>query len=58
MKKFVVYCTEIYNGVKEVEAESSEEAVKKVQEMIWNDLKSVNWEFGEATADFAEEVKG
>ena|GEM_PF-5961837 len=52
--KYIVNCTKIYNGCMEVEAESSEEAVRWAQEHINKLDDEGNWSFGEATADFAE----
>lgn len=51
--KYIVYCTKIFNGTIEVEAESKEEAICIAEE----NMDEVNWEFGEKTADFAEEIK-
>lgn len=53
MKKFEVTCTRIYNGSIMVEAESADEAVSIAQEK----LDDVDWQFGEQTADYADEVK-
>lgn len=52
--KYNVICTMIYNGCKEVEADSKEEAMAKVEEMLDNDINSVHFEFGEATVDYVE----
>ena len=54
MKKYYVYCTKIYNGCVEVEANDRDEAVELAREEIENG--NVSWEFGEETADFAEEA--
>lgn len=51
--KYQVTCTRIYNGTLEVEAESADEAVSIAQER----LDEVDWQYGESTADYAEEVK-
>jgi uncharacterized ferritin-like protein (DUF455 family) len=53
MKKFGVTCTRIYNGYMEVEAESAKEAVSMVRDR----LDEVDWNFGEQTADYADEIK-
>ena len=52
--KYVVNCTQIYNGQVEVEADSEEEALQKGQEMVCEEL--VDFQFGEATADFVEPI--
>lgn len=52
IKKYRVTCTQIYNAETEIEAESEEDAVNKVQEGIEN----VSFTFGESTADFADEI--
>jgi uncharacterized ferritin-like protein (DUF455 family) len=52
MKKFGVVCTRIYNGWMEVEAESADEA----RAMVRDRLDEVDWEFGEQTADYADEL--
>lgn len=52
--KYVVNCTQIYNGQVEVEADSEEEALEKGQDMIREGL--VDFQFGEATADFVEPI--
>lgn len=52
MKKYIVTCTKIYNGTIEVEAENKEEALEIADE----NLDDVDWVFGEATADYAEEA--
>jgi hypothetical protein len=51
--KYIVYCTKIYNGSVEVDADCKEDALDIAEQSI-NDGK-VEWEFGEATADYAEE---
>lgn len=56
MKKFYVSCTQIWNGVMEVEANSKEEAMSKAQEQLGDDFDCINWSFGEATADYVEEI--
>jgi tyrosyl-tRNA synthetase len=57
MAKYCVYCTQIWNGVAEVEANSKNEAINKVQESLGENVDSIHWDFGEATADYVEEVK-
>lgn len=52
MEKYIVTCTKIYNGTIEVEAENKEEALEIADE----NLDDVDWVFGEATADYAEEA--
>lgn len=66
MKKYGVTCTMIYNGYKTVEAKNEEEAIEKVQQMLHHDTTdefpndgyfgSVFFNFGEATADYADET--
>ena len=66
MKRFDVTCTMIYNGHVEIEAESKDQALKKASEMldsrINNDFPGegtfgkVDFIFGEATADYADEI--
>ena len=51
-KTYCVACTQIHNGHLMVQAESEEEAVAIAKER----LDEVEWEFGEQTADYAEEV--
>ena len=51
--KYNVCCTKIYNGSVEVEAENYSEAIELARMLI--DKDKVDWEFGEATADYAEE---
>ncbi len=53
MAKFEVTCTKIYNGTLFVEANSADEACAIAQDR----LDEVDWDFGEQTADYAEEVK-
>lgn len=50
--KYIVTCTKVLNGTIEIEASSKDDAVKKAQER----LDSVDWQRGESTADYAEEV--
>ena len=50
--EYIVVCTKISNGNLKVEANSEKEALKNAQEMIMRDVDNVDWEFGEATADF------
>jgi hypothetical protein len=45
----------IYNGCKDVEADSEQEAMDKVHDMLNEDINSVHFEFGEVTVDYAEE---
>lgn len=52
-KEYYVTCTQIYNGTLTVQAESADEAVAIARER----LDEVDWNFGEATADYAEEVE-
>lgn len=63
-KLFTVTCTIVYNGSMQVEAESEDEAVSKVQEQLSyhagslpSDLEAgdATFFFGEATADYAEQ---
>lgn len=56
MKKFYVSCTQIWNGAMEVEANSKDEAINIVQGRLEMDDDCINWNFGEATADYAEEI--
>ena len=53
MAKYGVICTKIYNGYIEVDAENEQDAVEKVNSM-WETNDSVDWTFGEQTADYAE----
>lgn len=53
MAKFEVTCTQIHNGTLIIEAESAGEALAIAQER----LDEVDWEFGEQTADCADEIK-
>jgi hypothetical protein len=52
-KNYCVTCTQIHNGYLYVQAESKEEACTIAQER----LDEVDWEFGEQTADYAEETE-
>ena len=52
MKTFIVTCTRIFNGDLEVQADSADEAVSIAQER----LDEVDWQFGEETADYADEI--
>jgi len=54
MANYIVYCTKIYNGSVEVEAESESAAMAKVEEMWRNGEYPVDFEFGEKTTDYAE----
>lgn len=49
-KTYEVICTRIYNGSVIVQAESNEEAISIAREQ----LDSIDWDFGEQTADYAE----
>lgn len=55
MKKYRVTCTKIYNGEIVVLASSSAEAVKRAQDHIDLLDEQNHWDFGEATADYADE---
>ena len=55
--KYNVSCTMIYNGNMCIEANSNEEAVNKAQQMLIDDYNACDWEFGEATADYAEKTE-
>lgn len=67
MAKFGITMTCIYNGYAEVEANSAEEALEIVNESLDNEgLKGFpnsvdtpygSFSFGEATADYADEIK-
>ena len=64
-KKFNVTCTLIYNGNVEVEANTAEEALRKVRTNFGCNVDTnilcslysgdVQFEFGEMTADYTEE---
>ena len=54
MANYIVYCTKIYNGSVEVEAENKTDAMAKVDEMWRNGEYPVDFEFGEKTTDYAE----
>ena len=56
MPKYGVYCTKIYNGYIEVDAESEQDATEKIKEM-WETNDPIDWNFGEQTADYAEIIK-
>lgn len=66
MKRFDVTCTMIYNGHVEIEAENAEQAIKQASEMLDSQIHDdfpdggtfgkVDFTFGEATADYADEV--
>lgn len=66
MKKFEVTMTCIYNGLAIVEAENEEDALAKVEEALnYETLEKFpnevtvpfgSFTFGEATADYADEV--
>ena len=55
MTKFLVTCTKIYNGTMFVDAENNEEALEIAQNKLNENVDCINWDFGEATADIAEE---
>ena len=55
MKRYIVTCTKILNGVMFIDAENSEDAVKSAQEKLNENVDCIDWDFGEATADYAEE---
>ena len=48
----MVTCTQIHNGHLKVQAENADEALAIARER----LDEVEWNFGEQTADYAEEV--
>ena len=64
-KKFNVTCTLIYNGNVEIEANTAEEALRKARRNFGRNVDTnilcslysgdVQFEFGEMTADYAEE---
>ena len=55
MTKFLVTCTKIYNGTMFVDAENNEEALEIAQNKLNENVDCINWDFGEATADIADE---
>ena len=55
MRKFLVTCTKIYNGTMFVDAENNEEALDIAQNKLNENVDCINWDFGEATADIADE---
>lgn len=55
MRKFLVTCTKIYNGTMFVDAENNEEALDIAQNNLNENVDCINWDFGEATADIADE---
>lgn len=55
MKTFIVRCTKILNGAMIIKAENSEDAVKEAQDMLNGNVDCIDWDFGEATADYADE---
>jgi len=55
MKRFIVTCTMIHNGIMFVDAENSFEALDIAQNKLYENVDCINWDFGEATADYAEE---
>lgn len=55
MTKFLVTCTKIYNGTMFVDAENNEEALDIAQNKLNENVDCINWDFGEATADIADE---
>lgn len=54
MAKFYVQCTMIYNGTMEVDADSKDEALNIASDKLAEDINCVGWNFGEATADYAD----
>ena len=52
--KYYVSCTKIYNGGVEVDAKSEEEAFAIAERKI--DNNEVDWQLGEITADYVEEL--
>lgn len=48
--KYIVHCTQVYNGTITVDAESEQEAMQKAGEMT----DEVNFSYGETTVDYAE----
>lgn len=54
-KNFIVHLTKVFNGTYTIKAESEEDAVHKVEELLANNPDLINWNLGEVTADFAEE---
>lgn len=58
MKKFLVTYTEVFTGQKEVIAESGEQAMEQVRQMIESDNLDPTNEYDghEITVDYAEEV--
>ena len=65
-KKYGITCTMIYNGYMEIEANSEEEALDLAQESLCNHFRDdfpddgrfglADFSFGEATADYADEI--
>ena len=65
-KKYGITCTMIYNGYMEIEANSAEEALKLAQASLCHEngddfpddgrFGLANFSFGEATADYADEI--
>lgn len=49
--KYIVHCTQVYNGTITVDAESEQDAMQKAEKMT----DKVNFSYGETTVDFAEE---
>ncbi len=58
MRKYRVSYTEVYTGFKEIEANSVEEAMGKVTDLIECDelVPSEEYDGHETTVDYAEEV--
>ena len=65
-KKYGITCTMIYNGYMEIEANSEEEALDLAQESLCHEngddfpddsrFGLADFSFGEATADYADEI--
>lgn len=56
LKTFEVTCTRIYNGSVQVQANNCREALDIAREIIINNPDKISWEFGEETADYADEI--
>lgn len=54
--EYIVTCTMIHNGAVNVNANSEDEAIEKAREILNKDINAANWQFGEATTDYAEKV--
>lgn len=65
-KKYEITCTMIYNGYMEIEANSEKEALQLAQESLCHEngddfpddgrFGLAQFSFGEATADYADEI--